>query len=68
MAADTDHADYVDRLAERHQARLASALATLERRIADYVATAPLQDGQLFDLEWAINARPELRRILREEY
>ena len=68
MAADTDHADYVDRLAERHQARLAAALATLERRIADYVATAPLQDGQLFDLEWAINARPELRRILREEY
>lgn len=68
MAVDTDYANYVDDLAEKHQKRLAAALVKLERRIADYVATAPLQDGQLFDLAWAINARPELRRILREEY
>lgn len=29
---------------------------------------APLADGQLFDLEWAVNARNELRRIVQEEY
>ena len=68
MAADTDHAEYLASLASKHEERLASALVTLERRIADYVATAPLQDGQLFDLEWAINARPEIRRLVREEY
>ena len=68
MAADTDHAEYLNSLANNHQARLASALVALERRITDYVASAPLQDGQLFDLEWAVNARPELRNILREEY
>ena len=55
-------------LTNKHEERLASALVTLERRVADYVATAPLQDGQLFDLEWAVNARPEIRRLIREEY
>ena len=68
MAADIDHAEYLASLASKHEERLASALVTLERRIADYVASAPLQDGQLFDLEWAINARPEIRRLIREEY
>lgn len=68
MAADTDHAEYLASLTNKHEERLASALVTLERRIADYVATAPLQDGQLFDLEWAVNARPEIRRLIREEY
>ena len=68
MAADIDHAEYLASLASKHEERLASALVTLERRIADYVASAPLQDGQLFDLEWAVNARPEIRRLIREEY
>lgn len=68
MAADTDHFAIVDRLAEKHQERLASALVTLENRVADLMATAPLRDGQLFDLEWAINARTELRQAISEEY
>mgnify|MGYP001568229680 FL=1 len=67
MAADIDHAEYLASLASKHEERLASALVTLERRVADYVASARLQDGQLFDLEWAINGRPEIRRLIREE-
>ena len=68
MAADTDHFEALDRLADRHEQRLASALVTLENRVADLMATAPLSDGQLFDLEWATNARTELRQMINEEY
>ena len=68
MAADTDHFKILERLADRHEERLSSALATLENRVADLMATAPLRDGQLFDLEWALNARPELRTAISEEY
>jgi len=68
MAADTDHYNIVERLAERHEERIASALVKLEDRVADLMATAPLRNGQLFDLEWALNARPELRQAIREEY
>ena len=68
MAADTDHFNIVDRLADRHEERLASALVTLENRVVDLMASAPLKDGELFDLEWALNARTELRQAISEEY
>ena len=68
MAADTDHFDALDKLADTHQRRLAQSLVTLENRIADLVATAPLQDGKLFDLECAVNARNELRQAINEDY
>ena len=68
MAADTDHFDALDKLADTHQRKLAESLVTLENRIADLMATAPLQDGKLFDLEWAVNARNELRQVIREDY
>ena len=68
MAADTDHFNALDRLADRHEERLASALVALEDRVSDLMATAPLRDGQLFDLEWATNARTELRQLISEEY
>jgi hypothetical protein len=68
VAADTDHFDALDTLADTHQKKLAESLVTLENRIADLVATAPLQDGKLFDLEWAVNARNELRQAINEDY
>ena len=68
MAADTDHYNIVERLADRHEERLASALVAVENRVADLIATAPLKDGALFDLEWALNSRTELRQIITEEY
>ena len=54
MAADTDYADLLDRLAASHQQRLANALIELEKQIADLMTTAPLRDGALFELEWAL--------------
>ena len=68
MAVDTDQLKDVIARAEAHQAKLVLALAKLERRIVDYLATAPLKDGILFDLEWAIQARSELRKLIEEEY
>ncbi len=68
MPADVDHVEELARLAALHQARLAEALATLEDRIADLLASAPLRDGDLFDLEWAVQSRAEIRRLVEEEY
>lgn len=68
MPADTDQLNAVIRRAEEHQKKLADALIKLENRIADYMAEAPLRNGSLFDLEWAIQARVEIRKALREEY
>ena len=68
MAADTDYADLLDRLADTHQKRIADALIELEKQVARLMATAPLKDGALFDLEWAVSARTELRRLLDSEF
>lgn len=68
MAADNDHVMFVEATIEKHQARLAVALATLEKRVADYIASAPLNDDDMFDLEWAVKSRAELRPMIQEEY
>lgn len=68
MPTDVDHVEELSRLAALHQQRLAESLATLEDRIADLMATAPLKDGELFDLEWAVQSRAEIRRLVEEEY
>ena len=68
MPADVDHVEELNQIADAHQRQLAAALVTLEQRITDLLATAPLQDGNLFDLEWAIQARAEIRQIVEEEY
>jgi hypothetical protein len=68
MAADVDQLNAVIAQADRHQALLASALLKLENRIADIMATAPLRDGDLFDLEWAVQARVQLREAIEQEY
>lgn len=64
----TEHADYLNDLADKHQARLAKALAKLERTASQYLTTAPLNDGELFDLEWALASRVTLRQMIRDEY
>jgi hypothetical protein len=68
MAADVDHLNAVITAAEEHQRRMASALVTLEQRIVQLLSGAPLTDGKLFDLEWAIEARTQLRQIIQDEY
>ena len=68
MPADVDQLRAVIARAEGHQGKLANALVKLEDRITDLMATAPLKDGSLFDLEWAIAARVQLRNAIEQEY
>ena len=68
MSAESEYSDLLDRLADTHQARIAAALQELESRISALMATAPLSDGNLFDLQWALAARAEIRSIIDEVY
>ncbi len=68
MSAESEYSDLLDRLADKHQQRIAAALQELEERIAQLMASAPLKDGELFDLEWALSARPELRKLIDDIY
>jgi hypothetical protein len=68
MAADIDHAKIVEALTETHQQRLSAIMRELENRVADYAMGAPTQDGDLFDLVWAINARSDIEQIMRDTY
>jgi len=68
MAANDDYADFLERLTDGHQRRLAVVLQTLEGNIASYVNSAPEADGQLFDLEWSLQARQEVRRLIEVDF
>ncbi len=68
MAADRDHLNYVIGVTDDHQRRLLLALNRLELRIVELLRGAPLQDGRLFDLEWAVQARNGIRQAVAAEY
>ena len=68
MSAESEYSDILDLLADKHQERIAAALQELEERVAELMASAPLRDGELFDLEWALSARPELRKLIDDIY
>ncbi len=66
--SDKTHADFLAKLADKHQEKLGDALVRLEGRITDLMSGAPLTDGEFFDLEWAVESRNELRKIIDKEY
>ena len=68
MAANDDYADFLERLTDEHQRRMAGVLQTLEGNIASYVNSAPDTDGKLFDLEWSVQARQEVRRLMEADF
>lgn len=68
MAAVDDYSEFLEELADQHQRRLSDALQTLEGRITGYIQSAPETDGQLFDLEWAVSARTELRTAIEQDF
>ena len=68
MAASDDYADFLERLTDEHQRRLSGVLQTLEGNIAAYVNSAPDTAGQLFDLEWSLQARQEMRRLIEVDF
>lgn len=68
MAANDDYADFLERLTDGHQRRLSDALQTLENNIVNYVNSAPDTLGQLFDLNWSLQARQEIRRQIEIDF
>jgi hypothetical protein len=68
MARDNDHVSFLSDLADQHQDRLAESLVDVENKIADLMTGAPLSEGNLFDLEWAVNTRKELRSVIEKGY
>ena len=68
MAADNDHARFIERLGDQHERRIVEALQALEERIAEIVAQAPTKDGKLFDLEWAVAARRDIMVAMEGEF
>jgi hypothetical protein len=68
MPTDNAYDEILDKLADSHQQRVADSLVKLEERVANVMAGAPLKDGLLFDTEWAISVRGDLRAALDEEY
>ena len=68
MSAELDHAKIVAALIDGHEQRLYDILQELEERIAALVLTAPTDNGDLFDLAWALQARADIEQIMRETY
>lgn len=62
-----EYLDYLDDISDEHQRRLIISLNRLEQNIARYASQAPTQDGQLFDLAWAINARTQIQQQIQSE-
>ena len=68
MAAADLYAELLERQADNHQRQLAGALQSMEDKIAAYIQTAPDKAGKMFDLEWSVAARTEMRSIMEAEY
>ena len=68
MAADSDHARFIEQLGEAHDKRIVGALSSLEDKLAGLISQAPLKQGALFDLEWAVAARRDVLAAIQGEY
>jgi len=68
MPSDNQHARFLEALGEAHEKRIVEALAALEARLAKLIAQAPLKQGALFDLEWAVAARKDILAAIQTEY
>lgn len=66
--SDITHAKFIEKLGDAHEKRIVEALTSLEEKIANLLTNAPLKDGALFDLEWAIAARRDILQAMTEEY
>ena len=68
MASDSDHARFIEQLGEAHDRRIVGALSSLEDKLAELIGQAPLKQGALFDLEWAVAARTDISAAIQSEY
>ena len=68
MTPEQQHAKLVEALGDSHEKRIVEALAALEDKITAILSKAPIKDGKLFDLEWAIAARKDILKAINDEY
>lgn len=68
MALSDKNVALLRRLSEQHKKRLSDSLHELERRVAAYAITAPVDNEQLFDLAWSLRARNDIRQMIEETY
>ncbi len=58
----------LDGATSNHERRLLLAMESLRRRLTDALASMPLRDGQLFDIDAALALRTQIDTLVREEY
>ena len=68
MATDKEHLRRVISTADSQVERLGDINASLFQALTQLLAGAPLQEGRLFDVAWALGIRADLERIVREEF
>ena len=68
MASDSDHARFIEQLGVAHEKRLVDILQSLENKIAGIISKSPTQNGVLFDLAWAIDARKDIQSAINDTY
>lgn len=68
MAADDVYENLQEAMEDRHKEFLSNAFDVTERNMAELIQSAPDRAGDLFDLQWAVNARGQMRRILEDDY
>ena len=54
------YSQFLEDKEKAHLSNLISALTSLESSIVNIMAQAPVNDGKLFDLAWAVNARTQV--------
>ena len=58
----------LEQATSQHERRLLLAMESLRRRLTDSLASLPLRDGQLFDLDAALALRAQIDGLVRDEY
>jgi hypothetical protein len=68
MPKDTEYADLLETLTLQHQQRLSDSLERLEKELVGIMSKAPLVDGNLHDLGWAVGRRIEIKAAIEATY
>ena len=68
MAADDVYENIQNAMEDRHKIFLSNAFDLTERDMVAIIESAPDRAGRLFDLEWAVNARAQMLKVLEQDY
>nr|HIL75216.1 hypothetical protein [Rhodospirillales bacterium] len=62
-----NQAQILEKLADNHERLLGEALVEFEKSIVDKLTKAPLENGKLFDLRFALGMRKSLHQVVQKE-